>query len=82
MKPKIWNLGWSYNEADYKANLLDIERYDQDVYEEVMKANPEKWCRHSKSLDLVVKTWRTTQLNLLTTPKVKPETSPLYLCWR
>ncbi|XP_018435783.1 uncharacterized protein LOC108808082 [Raphanus sativus] len=45
MKLKIWNLAWSYNEADYRANLRDIEMYDQDVYDDVMKSKPEKWCR-------------------------------------
>ena len=45
MKLKLWNLAWSYNDTDYKANLKDIEQYDQDVYDDVMKAKPEKWCR-------------------------------------
>ncbi|XP_018515142.1 uncharacterized protein LOC108872233 [Brassica rapa] len=34
-----------YNEADYRANLLEILKYDQDVYDDVMKSKPEKWCR-------------------------------------
>ena len=45
MKLKLWNLAWSYNDADYKANLKYFERYDQDVYDYVMKAKPGKWCR-------------------------------------
>ncbi|XP_056847240.1 uncharacterized protein LOC108836793 [Raphanus sativus] len=45
MKLKIWNLAWSYNEADYKAKLRDIEQYDQGVYDDLMKSKPEKWCR-------------------------------------
>lgn len=45
MKPKIWNLAWSYNEGDYRAKLLDIFSYDRDVYDDVMKSKTEKWCR-------------------------------------
>ncbi|XP_048620186.1 uncharacterized protein LOC106408120 [Brassica napus] len=50
MKKLIWNLAWSYNDADYKENLLEIERYDQDVYDDVLKTKPEKWCREFHKL--------------------------------
>ncbi|KAG7553248.1 Zinc finger SWIM-type [Arabidopsis thaliana x Arabidopsis arenosa] len=45
MKPLIWNLAWSYNEAQFKQRLERIFAYDTVVYDEVMKSNPRRWCR-------------------------------------
>ena len=45
LKRLIWNLCWSYNEADYKVNLLKILAYDEEIYDDVMKSKPETWCR-------------------------------------
>lgn len=28
MKPFIWNLAWSYNEAEYRENLEKLKQYD------------------------------------------------------
>ncbi|XP_020875471.1 uncharacterized protein LOC110226900 [Arabidopsis lyrata subsp. lyrata] len=45
IKPFIWNLAWSYNEAEYRENLERLKQYDMGVYEDVMKSNPMRWCR-------------------------------------
>lgn len=45
MKPFIWSLAWSYNEAEYQQRLDRIRCYDSGVYEDVLKTNPKSWCR-------------------------------------
>ena len=45
MKPYIWRLAWSYNEAEYQQNLDRIFNYDVGVYDDVQKTNPKSWCR-------------------------------------
>ncbi|XP_010451471.1 PREDICTED: uncharacterized protein LOC104733601 [Camelina sativa] len=45
MKPLLWDLAWSYNEADYKRHLERIFCYDTGVYNDVMRTNPKNWCR-------------------------------------
>lgn len=44
MKPLIWHLAWSYNEAQYKKNLQRLRDYDEAVYNDVMQSNPRSWC--------------------------------------
>ncbi|XP_024007941.1 uncharacterized protein LOC112083950 [Eutrema salsugineum] len=45
MKKYIWNLAWSYNEAEYNWRLDQLLNYDVGVYNDVMKMNPRTWCR-------------------------------------
>ncbi|XP_024010115.1 uncharacterized protein LOC112085211 [Eutrema salsugineum] len=45
MKPFIWNLAWSYNEAEFQENLDRLNNYDSGVYADVMKTDPRTWCR-------------------------------------
>lgn len=44
MKYFIWELGRSYNKSQYEVNLKRVQDYDKDVFNEVMKRNPESWC--------------------------------------
>uniref|UniRef100_A0A0D2ZTI9 MULE transposase domain-containing protein n=1 Tax=Brassica oleracea var. oleracea TaxID=109376 RepID=A0A0D2ZTI9_BRAOL len=43
MKPYIWQLAWSYNEAEYKENLNRMFNYDSEEYADVIKTNPMTW---------------------------------------
>ncbi|CAA7055697.1 unnamed protein product [Microthlaspi erraticum] len=45
MKGLVWQLAWSYNEADFRANLEQIKEWDFVVYQDIMKQKPETWCR-------------------------------------
>lgn len=45
MKPYIWSLAWSYNEAEFQQNLDRIFNYDSEVYDDVQKMKPRTWCR-------------------------------------
>lgn len=45
MKPYIWSLAWSYNEAEFLQGLDRIFNYDVGVYDDVQKTNPRSWCR-------------------------------------
>ena len=45
MKPYIWGLAWSYNEAEFQQRLDRIFNYDSAVYDDVQRMNPRTWCR-------------------------------------
>lgn len=45
MKPLIWSLAWSYNDAEFSRNLDKIRCYDVKVYADVLKSKPKTWCR-------------------------------------
>lgn len=45
MKPLIWNLAWSYNEAEFQQHLEQLFCYDTGVYNDVIKMKPKTWCR-------------------------------------
>jgi len=41
----IWQLAWSYNKTQFKENLNKVKVYSIDVYNLVMKKQPEMWSR-------------------------------------
>ena len=45
LKKFVWNLAWSYSDAEYKQNLNEMRAYSMDLYEDVMKEEPKTWCR-------------------------------------
>ncbi|XP_023641252.1 uncharacterized protein LOC111831414 [Capsella rubella] len=45
LKKLVWNLAWSYNHAEFEANLNKIRAYDRSLYDDVMKENPRSWSR-------------------------------------
>ena len=45
IKPFLWNLAWSYNEAEYREHLERIREKDIGVYNDVMKTKPMTWVR-------------------------------------
>ncbi|CAE6127025.1 unnamed protein product [Arabidopsis arenosa] len=45
LKGLVWHLAWSYNDADFKANLKKIRAYDLELYDDVMKEDPKSWSR-------------------------------------
>ncbi|KAG7583923.1 Zinc finger PMZ-type [Arabidopsis suecica] len=45
IKPLIWQLAWSYNKTEFKENLNNVKEYSIDVYNLVMKKQPEMWSR-------------------------------------
>ncbi|XP_020887134.1 uncharacterized protein LOC110230003 [Arabidopsis lyrata subsp. lyrata] len=45
IKPLIWQLAWSYNKTEFKENLNKVKEYSIDVYNLVMKKQPEMWSR-------------------------------------
>ncbi|XP_010445478.1 PREDICTED: uncharacterized protein LOC104728148 [Camelina sativa] len=45
LKKHVWNLAWSYSEAEYKINLNAMRAYSLSLYEDVMKEETKTWCR-------------------------------------
>ena len=45
LKKFVWNLAWSYSDAEYKQNLNEMRAYSMDLYEDVMKEEPKTWRR-------------------------------------
>ncbi|XP_019087287.1 PREDICTED: uncharacterized protein LOC109127218 [Camelina sativa] len=45
LKKMVWHLAWSYNHAEFEANLNKIRVYDLSLYDDVMKENPRSWSR-------------------------------------
>lgn len=43
LKPRVWNLAWSYNTTEYKEQLEKLKDYSMSLYEDVMKEEPKTW---------------------------------------
>ena len=43
LKPRVWNLAWSYNTTEYKEKLEKLKDYSMSLYEDVMKEEPKTW---------------------------------------
>lgn len=45
LKERVWHLAWSYNHAEFQANLNKLRAYDLALYDDVMKEDPKSWSR-------------------------------------
>ncbi|XP_048600050.1 uncharacterized protein LOC106453970 [Brassica napus] len=43
LKPRVWNLAWSYNKTQFKEELTKLQDYSMSLYDDVMKLEPKAW---------------------------------------
>ncbi|XP_056846567.1 uncharacterized protein LOC108834338 [Raphanus sativus] len=43
LKPRVWNLAWSYNKTQFKEELAKLQDYSMSLYDDVMKREPKTW---------------------------------------
>ncbi|XP_033148218.1 uncharacterized protein LOC103837053 [Brassica rapa] len=43
LKPRVWNLAWSYSHTQFKEELKKLQDYSMSLYEDVMKEEPKSW---------------------------------------